>query len=170
MSIRRMFLGCRTSGTTAKSFAHHNPDWKIKVWYPKVVGAGNLAHWYEQKGEFNGPDYIDQLEDIPGVEAHAFDRVVVAISPLPEALASASNALPLEGPHTAEPRGPGVWTARPYFDDRHDGSLASDDVELEVTDAQVASIKAETDYVQAQYDYQLAVAKLEMAMGVIRME
>jgi outer membrane protein TolC len=41
---------------------------------------------------------------------------------------------------------------------------------LEVTDAQVTSIKAETDYVQAQYDYQLAVAKLEMAMGVIRTE
>jgi len=41
---------------------------------------------------------------------------------------------------------------------------------LEVTDAQVAGIKADTDYYQAQYDYQLAVAKLEMAMGVIRME
>lgn len=41
---------------------------------------------------------------------------------------------------------------------------------LEVTDAQVVGIKAETDYYQAQYDYQLAVAKLEMAMGVIRVE
>lgn len=41
---------------------------------------------------------------------------------------------------------------------------------LEVTDAQVVSIKAETDYFQAQYDYQLAVAKLEMAMGVVRVE
>ncbi len=36
---------------------------------------------------------------------------------------------------------------------------------LEVTDAQVASIKAETDYVQALYDTQLAAARLLKAMG-----
>jgi outer membrane protein len=36
---------------------------------------------------------------------------------------------------------------------------------LEVTDAQVAAAKAETDYVQALYDYQLAVARLDKAMG-----
>jgi outer membrane protein len=36
---------------------------------------------------------------------------------------------------------------------------------LEVTDAQVAYIKAETDHVQALYDYQLATAKLLKAMG-----
>ncbi len=39
---------------------------------------------------------------------------------------------------------------------------------LEVTDAQVAAAKAETDYVQALYDYQLAVARVFKAMG--RME
>jgi TolC family type I secretion outer membrane protein len=36
---------------------------------------------------------------------------------------------------------------------------------LEVTDAQVAGAKAETDYVQALYDYQLAAARLAKAMG-----
>lgn len=36
---------------------------------------------------------------------------------------------------------------------------------LEVTDAQVAAAKAETDHVQALYDYQLAAAKLAKAMG-----
>jgi outer membrane protein TolC len=36
---------------------------------------------------------------------------------------------------------------------------------IEVTDAQVAAVKAETDYVQALYDYQLAVARLFKAMG-----
>ncbi|MHB8845244.1 MAG: TolC family protein [Nitrospirota bacterium] len=41
---------------------------------------------------------------------------------------------------------------------------------IEVTDAQVASIKAETDHVQAQYDLLLAVARLEMAMGRISAE
>lgn len=36
---------------------------------------------------------------------------------------------------------------------------------IEVTDAQVASINAETDHVQALYDYQLAAARLIKAMG-----
>ncbi len=36
---------------------------------------------------------------------------------------------------------------------------------IEVTDAQVAAAKAETDHVQALYDYQLAAAKLAKAMG-----
>lgn len=36
---------------------------------------------------------------------------------------------------------------------------------IEVTDAQVASIKAETNHVQALYDYQLAAARLFKAMG-----
>ena len=39
---------------------------------------------------------------------------------------------------------------------------------IEVTDAQVAAVNAETDHVQALYDYQLAVARLFKAMG--RME
>jgi outer membrane protein TolC len=39
---------------------------------------------------------------------------------------------------------------------------------IEVTDAQVASVNAETDHVQALYDYQLAAARLWKAMG--RME
>ncbi|MDA8099473.1 MAG: TolC family protein [Nitrospiraceae bacterium] len=38
---------------------------------------------------------------------------------------------------------------------------------IEVTDAEVAALKAETDHVQAQYDYQLAVAKLEREMGAV---
>jgi len=41
-------------------------------------------------------------------------------------------------------------------------------VTIEVTDAQVASVNAETSYVQALYDYQLAAARLFKAMG--RME
>ncbi len=36
---------------------------------------------------------------------------------------------------------------------------------IEVTDAQLASINAETDHVQALHDYQLAVARLKRAMG-----
>jgi TolC family type I secretion outer membrane protein len=36
---------------------------------------------------------------------------------------------------------------------------------IEVTDAQVASVNAETDHVQALYDYQLAAARLVKAMG-----
>jgi outer membrane protein len=36
---------------------------------------------------------------------------------------------------------------------------------IEVTDAQVASVNAETDYVQALYDYQLSAARLFKAMG-----
>lgn len=39
---------------------------------------------------------------------------------------------------------------------------------IEVTDAQLASVNAETDHVQALYDYQLAAARLLKAMG--RME
>ncbi len=38
---------------------------------------------------------------------------------------------------------------------------------LEVTDARLASVKAETDYVQALYDYQLAAARLFKAMGIV---
>jgi outer membrane protein len=37
---------------------------------------------------------------------------------------------------------------------------------IEVTDAQVAAVNAETDHVQALYDYQLAVARLIKAIGV----
>ncbi len=37
---------------------------------------------------------------------------------------------------------------------------------IEVTDAQVASINAETDHVQALYDYHLAAARLQKAAGV----
>ena len=36
---------------------------------------------------------------------------------------------------------------------------------IEITDAQVASVNAETDHVQALYDYQLAAARLFKAMG-----
>ena len=36
---------------------------------------------------------------------------------------------------------------------------------IEVTDAQLASVQAETDYIQAQYDYQLSVARLLKATG-----
>jgi TolC family type I secretion outer membrane protein len=36
---------------------------------------------------------------------------------------------------------------------------------IEVTDAQLVAVQAETDYVQAQYDYQLSVARLLKAMG-----
>ena len=36
---------------------------------------------------------------------------------------------------------------------------------IEVTDAQVASVNAETDHIQALYDYQLAAARLFKAMG-----
>lgn len=38
---------------------------------------------------------------------------------------------------------------------------------IEVTDAQVAAVTAETDHVQALYDYQLAAARLEKAMGIL---
>jgi outer membrane protein len=38
---------------------------------------------------------------------------------------------------------------------------------IEVTDAQLAAVQAETDYVQAQYDYQLSVARLLKAMGTV---
>jgi len=38
---------------------------------------------------------------------------------------------------------------------------------IEVTDAQVASVNAETDYVQALYDYQLAAARLMKAIGAV---
>jgi len=38
-------------------------------------------------------------------------------------------------------------------------------VYIEVTDAQVASVNAETNYVQALYDYQLAAARFFKAMG-----
>ena len=36
---------------------------------------------------------------------------------------------------------------------------------IDVTDAQVSSVKAETDYVQSLYDFQLAAARLLKAMG-----
>ena len=41
---------------------------------------------------------------------------------------------------------------------------------IEVTDAQVAAIKAETDHEQARYDLELAVARLEAAIGRTGME
>ncbi len=37
---------------------------------------------------------------------------------------------------------------------------------IEVTDAQLVAVQAETDHIQAQYDYQLSVARLQKAMGV----
>jgi len=37
---------------------------------------------------------------------------------------------------------------------------------IEVTDAQVAAINAETDHVQALYDYHLAAARLQKAIGI----
>jgi TolC family type I secretion outer membrane protein len=37
---------------------------------------------------------------------------------------------------------------------------------IEVTDAQLAAVQADTDYIQAQYDYQLSIARLFRAMGV----
>ena len=37
---------------------------------------------------------------------------------------------------------------------------------IEVTDAQLSEVQAETDYVQAQYDYQLSAARLQKAMGM----
>lgn len=39
---------------------------------------------------------------------------------------------------------------------------------IEVTDAQTASINTETDHVQAQYDYQLAIARLYKAIGRVQ--
>jgi outer membrane protein TolC len=36
---------------------------------------------------------------------------------------------------------------------------------IEMTDAQVAAARAETDHIQALYDYQLAAARLYKAMG-----
>jgi len=36
---------------------------------------------------------------------------------------------------------------------------------IEVTDAQLSAVQSETEYVQAQYDYQLSVARLLKAMG-----
>jgi outer membrane protein len=36
---------------------------------------------------------------------------------------------------------------------------------IEVTDAQLSSVKTETDHIQALYDYHLAVARLVKAMG-----
>ncbi len=36
---------------------------------------------------------------------------------------------------------------------------------IEVTDAQLSAVQAETDHIQAQYDYQLSVARLLKAMG-----
>ena len=36
---------------------------------------------------------------------------------------------------------------------------------IEVTDAQLASVQAETDYIQAQYDYQLSLARLLKAVA-----
>ncbi len=38
---------------------------------------------------------------------------------------------------------------------------------IEVTDAQVSEVTAETDFLQAQYDVQVAVAALQKAMGII---
>jgi outer membrane protein TolC len=36
---------------------------------------------------------------------------------------------------------------------------------IEVTDAQLSAVNAETDYIQAKYDYYLAAARLLKAMG-----
>jgi len=41
---------------------------------------------------------------------------------------------------------------------------------IEVTDAQVSAVRAETDFLQAQYDLQVAVAKLQKAMGIMMAE
>ena len=37
---------------------------------------------------------------------------------------------------------------------------------IEVTDAQLAAVQADTDHIQAQYDYEISVARLLRAMGV----
>lgn len=75
--------------------------------------------------------------DTGGVEAHPFGRVIVAIAPLPQSFAGAPDALTLDGPHAAEARGPRVGAARANLDNRYKGSLASNEVELEVADAQI---------------------------------
>ncbi len=54
---------------TAYSFWKFNPDWKIKVHYPKYPYAGDDWDSEHQKSyNFRGDDHFDRLRDIPTVE------------------------------------------------------------------------------------------------------
>ena len=65
-----------------------------------------------------------------------------------------------------EVMGSSVRKAREYLDIAQGRYQAGVGPFIEVTDAQVAAVKAETDEVQARYDLLLAIAKLRKAMGL----
>lgn len=47
---------------TVKSFLKHNPDWKIKVYYPAKPTVGNKWHTAEQTIGYDGKDWFPELE------------------------------------------------------------------------------------------------------------
>lgn len=60
---------------TAYSFAKLNPDWQIKVYYPKktsVVGETWKCE-AQKKNNYQGVDHFDKLQDIKSVELIEFD-------------------------------------------------------------------------------------------------
>lgn len=59
---------------TALSFSRLNPDWKIKVHYPKVTSMGDSWDSVEQKSyDYQGIDYFELLTDIDNVELNEVD-------------------------------------------------------------------------------------------------
>lgn len=59
---------------TALSFSKLNPEWRIKVHYPKIVSFGDSWDSFEQKTyDYQGIDHFNLLSDIYNVELNEVD-------------------------------------------------------------------------------------------------
>lgn len=61
---------------TVLSFVHNNPDWKVKVWYPKDskrIEKSWSARELETTYEYKGKDWFLKLKDIDNVETCEYD-------------------------------------------------------------------------------------------------
>lgn len=58
---------------TVKSFIKLNPDWQIKIYYPKTLDLD--FHWStdEHKTNYDGQNWWSKLRELPGVEFIEFD-------------------------------------------------------------------------------------------------
>uniref|UniRef100_A0A6M3XLS9 Putative glycosyltransferase n=2 Tax=viral metagenome TaxID=1070528 RepID=A0A6M3XLS9_9ZZZZ len=62
---------------TVFSFIKFNPDWKVVVYYPKIVFYGEIWRGKEQKGNsYIGKDYFDELNKLPNV---SIEKVYLAL-------------------------------------------------------------------------------------------
>ena len=87
---------------TAYSFSKQNPDWEIRVHFPKSPFIGENWADKTQKGyNFKGADYFDKLSDIPNLTLHEvdFDEDFDFDTGIPEVFRSDLYRIKLLGDH-----------------------------------------------------------------------